>query len=422
MESPAPSDVTPPPAGRLERLAWCGFDFANSAYTTLIVTVAYPLRFAKTVVGDPDLADRWWAAGLALSQGIVLLAAPIVGAAADAKAAKKPFLLASWLVCAAGAAALTWPGQGAILAAWLLLVISNVAFAAGENLVAGFLPELAPPEEQGRLSGLGWAVGYCGGLLALVFAAMLAHRERAELIPLLTGAFMFAAGLPTFLLLRERAKPRPATGSFLRAAFADATLAWRERGRFPDLLRLLWSLFWQQAGVVIVISFAGLYGAGEIGLSEQELFVLFIVLQLAAALGATGFGRLQDRRGTRVALAAAVATWLVAVLLAVVAHGRGVFYVSAALSGAAMGGSQCVGRAAVGLFAPPGRAGAWFGLWGLATKAAGVAGLVAFAVARAAADRRLAMLATAGFFAVGLYVLRGVDEARGRAAAAESPP
>ncbi len=420
MVIPSPPKVVPP-ATRGERLAWCGFDFSNSAFTTIIITVAYPLYFAKVVVGDADRADLWWAAGLALSQLIVLLAAPIVGAVADAKAAKKRFLFVTWLGASLGAAGLSIPGPGQILAAWGVLVVANVAFAAGENLVAGFLPELAPPEEQGRLSGQGWAIGYFGGLFSLVFAKVLSDRGQLAEIPLMTAAFMLVAGLPTFLFLRERATPRPMTGPLLRTAFADATLAWRDRKRFPDLRSLLLSLFFQQAGVVIVISFAGLYGAEEIGLSASDLFVLFIVLQLAAALGAVLFGRLQDRRGTKRALAAAVIVWIASVLLAVGAPNREVFYLSGALSGAAMGGSQCVGRAAVGLFAPPGREGAWFGLWGLSTKAAGVVGLTAFFVIRSGTDRRMAMLSTVAFFVTGLLLLRAVEEARGRTAARENP-
>ena len=422
-DSAPPSAGPPsiPPATRGERLAWCGFDFSNSAFTTIIITVAYPLYFAGVVVGDAARADLWWSAGLALSQLIVLLAAPILGAVADEKAAKKRLLFVTWLGSSLGAAALSFPGAGQLLVAWGILVVANVAFASGENLVAGFLPELAPPEEQGRLSGLGWAIGYFGGLFSLVFAKLLSDRGLTSSIPLMTGVFMLVAGLPTFLFLRERAVPRPPTGPLLRTAFADATLAWRDRKRFPDLRRLLLSLFFQQAGVVIVISFAGLYGKNEIGLTESELFVLFIVLQLAAAGGAVLFGRIQDRTASKRALAAAVLVWIASVLLAVGAPNREVFYLSAALSGAAMGGSQCVGRAAVGLFAPPGREGAWFGLWGLSTKAAGVVGLLVFFVIRLGADRRMAMLSTVVFFVIGLLLLREVDEARGRAAARPAP-
>lgn len=421
--SGAPATDAPfPPATRAEKLAWCGFDFSNSAFTTIVVTVVYPLYFNKVVVGDPLRGEILWGHAQTLSQLCVLLLAPILGAIADARAAKKRLLAATWLLCSGGTALLTVAGGGDVALAWTTFVVANVAFAAGENLVAGFLPELAGPAEAGRLSGLGWAIGYFGGLASLGFALALSKSDLTRWIPLATAAFMLLAGIPTFALLRERARPKPRTAPLLRAAFADATLAWRDRRRFPDLRRLLLALFFAQAGVVVVIAFASLYGAQEFGLTEAELIVLFIVLQLAASVGAAGFGRWQDRRGSKPALGAAVALWIVAVLLAVFARNRETFYVAAALSGAAMGGSQATGRAMVGLFAPEGRAGAWFGLWGLATKAAGVVGPLAFTLALGSVGRRPAMLSTVAFFVAGLVALRTVDERRGRAAAAAETP
>lgn len=412
----------PGPAGRAERLAWCGFDFSNSAFTTIVVTVAYPLYFSKVVVGDAPRAERLWGLALAISQTLVLLTAPLVGAVADARAAKKRLLFATWLVCAAATAALSAAGTGAVAFAWTAFVVANVAFASGENLVAAFLPELAPPEEAGRLSGLGWAVGYFGGLGSLVVAQALAGADRADLVPVGAAAFMIVAGIPTFALLKERAVPRPTVGPFLRAAFADALLAWRERARFPDLGRLLAALFFQQAGVAVVIGFAGLYGQNEFGFTDRDLIGLFIVLQLAAAAGAAGFGRAQDRIGSKPALAGAVLTWCAAVLLAVVVEARPGFYAAGVLCGIAMGGSQATGRAMVGLFAPPGRAGAWFGLWGLATKGAGVVGPATFTLLLAGLPRRAAMGTTLAFFVVGLILLAGVREDRGRSAASSLPP
>jgi MFS transporter, UMF1 family len=414
--SDGPRPTVPPPTRR-ERLAWCGFDFANSSFTTAIVTVGYPYVFTNEVVGDPDRGAVLWLRVNALSLLVVLFAAPILGAWADLRARKKRFLFASSMVCIAGTAALSWCGPGAVLAACICFAVANVGFATGENLVAGFLPELAPPEEMGRLSGLGWSIGYFGGLCSLLLVVALDRLEANRWMPVAVAAFFLVAALPTFVLLRERATPRTGGRGIVRAAFRDAATAWRERRRLPDLFRLLWSLFFTQAGVATVVAFAALYAKEEYLLSRAESGYLFIGLQFAAAGGAFIFGRVQDRIGSRRTLFLALATWMTATALAVLSRSIGVFCVAAALTGAAMGGSQSAGRAMVGLFTPRGREGAWFGLWGVATKAAAVVGLVVTAALLDAVGRRTAMASLLVFFSAGALVLVKVNEARGRAAA-----
>jgi MFS transporter, UMF1 family len=406
-----------PKASRLEKAAWCGFDFANSSFTTVVVTAVYPLYFKRVVFEDAPGGEAAWGFANASSLVLVILTAPIVGAIGDLRARKKLLLLWTTLLCVAATASLSWCGAGAVVGAWTLFVLANLGFSSGENLVAGFLPELASPSEMGRLSGIGWSVGYFGGLGSLVVAFFLDKGGLERWIPLATALFFAAAATPTFLFLRERAIPRAPIGGALREAFSDVRRAYAERARFPDLRRLLQSLFFTQAGVATVITFAGLYAEGEFGMTTRDVALLFVALQLAAAGGAFVAGRIQDRLGSRATLLWSIGAWGLAVLLAVVAPKREVFYVAAALSGAAMGGSQTVGRAMVGVLTPRGSEGRWFALWGVATKAAAVAGLVVFSTLIAHVERRVAMTSLLIFFALGALKLRGVDEARGRSAA-----
>ncbi|MBI4602031.1 MAG: MFS transporter, partial [Planctomycetes bacterium] len=160
-----------PPASRREVLAWCFFDFANSSYTTMISTFTFALYFTKTVAREaglaPEAGDFLWGLGVAASQGIVLLTAPVVGAIADFSGSKKRFLFLSYLGCVLGTACLGLVGPGDVALGFTLFVVSNVFYSAGENLIAAFLPEITTPERMGRVSGLGWALGYLGGLGSL---------------------------------------------------------------------------------------------------------------------------------------------------------------------------------------------------------------------------------------------------------------
>ena len=426
MNLGAPLPQTPPPPRFREKLSWCLFDFANSSFTTVIVTVVFAQWFVSGIVGEQGWGglpgESWWAIAFAASQIVVIVTAPIVGAMADRLARTKTYLLRTWLVCVGATALLAIPGPGAVLLAMGLFMVANVAFSMGENIASGFLPELARPEEMGRLSGYAWAVGYVGGLLALVAARPFAE-DAPQITCLTTAGFFLLGGLPTFLFLRERARPRPLGPgrALVREAFAELRVTWRERRRFRDLFVLLGSILLVQGGVSAVILFSSVYAAKEIGLGGEDRILLFAGLQIAAALGAVTFGFLQDRIGSRFALGMSLVLWIVAAIGAwwspVAPDATAVFVAAAILAGAAMGASQSAGRALVGLFCPAGREAEWFGLWGLAMKTGAVLGSLLFGLVVSIADSRSAVLSTAALFLLGLTVLLGVNVARGRAAA-----
>ena len=151
-----------------EILAWCFFDFANSSFTTLIITIAFSVYFVKIVAGGSAVGDRLWGTGNAISQTLVLLTAPLVGAIADYSSRKKRFFFISYITCVIFTALLYFAVPGAVWFALALFIIANFAYSSGENLIASFLPEIAKPEDMGKISGLGWGLGYIGGLLCLL--------------------------------------------------------------------------------------------------------------------------------------------------------------------------------------------------------------------------------------------------------------
>jgi MFS transporter, UMF1 family len=407
---------THPAPTTLERASWCAFDFANSAFTTIIVTVVYPKVFVG-LASTNQRGEIGWAWALAVSQTVVVLLSPVVGALADQRACKKAFLAASWIACVVACGALSVTTSGPVAAAWLLVVVANIAFSFGENLVAAFLPELAPREQLGRLSGIGWAVGYFGGLLSLAVSLFLVKADAVAWVPAATAGFFLVAGLPTFLFLRERAVPRRGERLPIAAAFTETRRTFANRRAYPDLFRLLAVLFLEQAGVAVVVAFSAVYAQTRFGLAAEEVIVLFIGLQIAAAAGAALFGFIQDRIGGKRALLGTILTWLVAVTTTLAANDVPLFCVGAAIAGIAMGSSQASGRAMVGAFTPEARQGEWFGLWGLAMKSAAVVGLAAYALVREWGSMTAAMASTIVFFVLSLVVLGPIDEKRGIRAA-----
>ena len=147
--------------------AWSMYDFANSGYTTVVMTAVFSAYFVAGVAGNAHWATFAWTAALSVSYAAIVLSGPLVGAWADAHAAKKRLLLATTVGCVAFTALLSLSVPGTVALALVLIVLSNYFYGLGENLIAAFLPELADSRAMGRVSGWGWSFGYLGGLFSL---------------------------------------------------------------------------------------------------------------------------------------------------------------------------------------------------------------------------------------------------------------
>ena len=418
---------------RREIFSWAMYDFANSGYTTVVLTAVFSAYFVGVVAangaGRDGSATLLWTLATAIANGLILLSAPVIGAIADARASKKRFLAFTTIGCVASTALLALAGPGDVWLAMTLVIFSAYMFGSGENLIAAFLPEISKQEQMGRISGYGWTLGYLGGLLVLgiCLAVVMAGQARgataAQYVPitlLITAGAFALASLPTFLWLRERAVPRrsPGTG-YVRAGFAQLRRTFNEAHRFKDLTRFLVALMLYQCGVYTVIVLAAVYAQEAMGFSTFDNIVLILIVNFTAAAGAFTFGHVQDRLGSVPTLGITLLLWIAALVIAYFATERALFWLAANLIGLAMGSSQSAGRAVIGLFTPPARAAEFFGLWGFATKLAAIVGPLSygFITYLTHGNQRLAVLATTLFFVAGLVVLLSVNEKRGRAGA-----
>ena len=401
--------------------AWSMYDFANSAYTTVVITAVFGAFFVGGIAEGKPWATFAWTAALSVSYAAILLTGPLLGAWADAHAAKKPLLLATTVGCVIFTAALYYAGPGAVALSLALLIVSNYFFGAGENLIAAFLPELARSQAMGRVSGWGWSFGYLGGLAALgICLAYITSsgKPASATVPvtmLITAAFFAIAAAPTFLFLRERALPQPR----LDNPWARVRQTLREAQKYRDLKRFLICLLFYQAGITAVVALAAIYAEQAMKFTMQQTITLILVVNVTAALGAFGFGYLQDAIGHVRAVALTLVGWIVMVLIAGFSQTSASFWVAANLAGLCMGSAQAAGRAVVGYLAPPARLAEFFGLWGLAVKAASIFGPLTYGAVTwiFAGNHRLGIFATGIYFVIGLVLLRGIDIERGRAAA-----
>lgn len=417
---------------RREVFGWAMYDFANSGYTTVVLTAVFNAYFVGVVAGKAGWATLAWTLALGLSNVLVMLTMPTLGAWADLHAAKKRLLAFSTLGCVLATAALAFAGPGDLAWAVVAIVLSNLFFSWGEALTAAFLPELARPHSMGRVSGWGWSFGYFGGMLTLglglahVLSAQQAGQTAAQFVPVtmwITAGVFALAALPTFWLLQERARPQVNTSSpglpGWRASLARLKKTWDEASHFADFRWLLACAAAYQAGIAVVITLAAVYAEQALGFAQIDTMMLVFLVNIASAIGAFGWGYVQDSLGHRRALALTLWGWVLMVVLAAAATSRPLFWVAAVIAGLCMGSSQSAGRALAGLLAPADRLAEFFGLWSFAVRLAAIIGPVTYGLITwvSAGNHRLAIVSTGGFFLLGLWLLRRVDVARGVQAA-----
>ncbi len=423
-------DALNPGVGRREVFGWAMYDFANSGYTTVVITAVFAAYFVNGVAGNAPWATFAWTLALSISYAIVMLTMPTLGAYADLRGAKKRVLMITTAGCVLGTALLALAQPGTVMLAMLLVIVSNAFYNYGESLTAAFLPELARPEAYGKVSGWGWGFGYFGGMLALgiclgyVLWAQKQGIAAAQFVPvtmLITAALYGAASLVTFWLLRERAQPNPQAlrEGGLRASLHRLQHTFAEARRYRDFMWLLGCGVFYQGGVAVAIALAAIYAESVIGFQPQETMVLIFVLNLAAAGGAFSWGYLQDRIGHKPALGITLVGWIAVCAIAAASQTKGQFWWAAGISGLCMGSSQSAGRAMAGLFAPPKQLAEFYGLWTFAIRLSSIIGPLTFGAITWATggNQRLAILSTAVMFVLGLATLFKVDVRRGREAA-----
>jgi len=413
------------------------FDFANSGYTTVVLTAVFNAYFVSVVAGsgtDHDgRATLLWTLATSAANVLVLLTAPVIGAIADHGACKKLFLGWTTVGCVVFTGLLATVGPGDIATGMILLALSAFMFHTGEDLIAGFLPEIASEKDMGRVSGYGWALGYVGGLMVLgicllyINHAQAQGRDAPDFVPVtmvITALAFGLAAVPTFVWLKERAIPQPlwSLTQSVRIGFGRVRDTLGHVRHYRDLFRFLVTLSVYYCGIYTVIVLAAIYAQQVMGFGTQETIVMILVVNVTAAAGALGFGLVQDRLGSVPTLVATLLIWILALVVAFATESRQAFWVVANLVGIALGSSQSAGRALIGLFSPKERSAEFFGLWGLAGKLASVIGPLGygFVAYLTQGNHRLALLSTGVFFIAGLLLLLTVSEERGREAARKS--
>lgn len=393
------------------------YDFANSSYTTIVITAVYAAYFTRHLAGGQPWAVMLWTCTLGASNAVVLASSPALGRIADRRFGKKGPLA----ICTIGCVGLTTAlasGLGQSLAAAVALTFGSYVFYSwGEVFMSAFLPELAQRESIGRVSGWGWAWGYVGGMAAL--GGCLAYVQWAQRhgvaathyvpVTVAISALFYAAGaVLTFALLRDRRTQRVADDVLDLHSLRPLAVLAQLRSE-PGVLRFLAAGVCFQAGVGVAITSASIYAQDVMGFAPSETIELLFLVSIAAAGGALLWGHAQDRWGHRRVILLALVLWLLACALVAFTSSREAFWAACALAGACMGSVQSAARAAMACFIPPRREAEYYGLWAMASKLAFIVGPILYGAASwGLHDLRQATAVPTLLFVAAIGLLQGV--------------
>lgn len=398
--------------------SWAAFDFANSGYTTVVLTAVFNAYFVGVICGEASWATLLWTSIIAASNILAIVCMPLIGAATDLKANKKFWTVLMSLLCILGTVGLAFTGSGTVWLAVIMVIVSNFAYNIGETLNSAFLPEIADEKSMGKVSGWGWSFGYCGGLLTLglSLAVVLFMQSKGagaeDYVPytmIITAAVFLVAALPLALWLKERAQPRTEAAFWTLVKQSQASLieTFKSLPQHKNFAWLVASGLSFQGGIAVVVTLAAVYADQAMGFTPDETILLVLLVNITAAIGAFAFGYVEDRIGHKNALIVTLLIWIAMVGVAYFAQTKPIFWIAANLAGIAMGSSQSAGRALVGVLAPPKDRAAFYSFWNMALWVANIIGPMTYGYITWLTDndQRLALLCTGLFFVVGLILL-----------------
>jgi len=417
-------------ADRKALFGWTMYDFANSAFTTLIVTFIYATYFTKAIAPDEITGTTLWSRAVTVSALAVAILSPFFGALADHNGRRKRYLLICTLIAVICAAMLYLPLPGQIMAALVWFTLGNIAFEMGCVFYNSFLPDLAPLEKIGSLSGIGWGLGYVGGLAAM-FLAMISMvnpetpwfgltRELGQNIRatnLLVAVWFGLFSLPMFLLVKE-SRPQPDTSLSLTAIFARLAATFREVKHYKQVFRFLLARLIYNDGLITIFAFGGIYAAGTFGFTFQEIMLFGIALNITAGIGAFTFGFCDDRLGGRATVLISIGGLIIASIITLSTSSKIWFWAAGILVGIFSGPNQSASRSLLARMTPPRKESEFFGFFAFSGKFTAFLGPLALGILTDFfQSQRAGMSIVLVLFVIGGLLLLKVDEQEGIEAA-----
>ena len=412
------------------------YDFANSSFANNVTTFIYAAFFTKVIAENEIVGTTLWSRGVGVIMLIVALLSPPLGALADQGGYRKRFLMFATLLAVIFTALLYFPQQGQVTFAIAIYIIACICFEMGTVFYNAFLPDIAPPERIGRISGQAWGVGYFGGLLSMAvlmvgfisaetpwFGLSKETHEHIRATNIGVAIWFAIFSLPAFFYLPEPPARQTGGKPGLIASYRRILQTFRELQRYREIFKLLLARLVYNDGLVTVFAFGGIYASGTFGFTFEEVLFFGIIVNIAAGIGAWCFGYLDDRLGGKLTIQITLIGFVIAATIAVVPQEKIWFWIAGILVGLFAGPNQSASRSLMGRFVPQNKETEFYGFYAFSGKATAFLGpLLMGVLTQAFQSQRIGMATVGLFFIVGGLLLRTVDEQKGIRMGREKTP
>tara|TARA_S200000501_G_C20872196_1_gene764842 strand:- start:11036 stop:12289 length:1254 start_codon:yes stop_codon:yes gene_type:complete len=406
-------------------ISWCFYDFGNSAFTTLVVTFIYSTYFTTSIAENEIDGTFLWSNGIAISAIIVALFSPLLGAIADKGGYRKQLLAITTFSSVLATALLFFPIKGQVLFSLTLFIIANVNFELGGVFYNSYLPEIVDKKKIGRISGYGWGLGYCGGLICMLIA-MLAFispddpcfgfskdtGSNIRATNLLVGIWFLFFTLPAILFLEDKkVHPRKNFSLLLSTSIQELKTTFNEIRNYNNTVRFLIARLIYNDGLITIFAFGAVYAAGTFDFTFNEIMIFGIVLNVAAGLGALSMGYLDDILGGKRTIQISLIGLIFATILAVFTESKSLFWLSGIIIGLFAGPNQSASRSFMGRLTPNDKINEFYGFFAFSGKLTSFLGpLILGLLTKYFSSQRIGVSVVFFFFFVGLIMISRVKE------------
>ncbi|HDZ61580.1 MAG TPA: MFS transporter [Nitrospirae bacterium] len=392
---------------------WALYDFANSVFPAVITATIFSIYYATYIVGnETGLGDLWWGRVISVSMLFVALTSPLLGSVADRAGMRKKMLFFYTYLCVISVSLFITIDQGMILWGFVLAVLANIGFEGALVYYNAYLPDIAPPDRQGLVSGIGFGVGYAGSIVGLLIALPLVQNNHFNFLWLAVAAFFLVFSLPSlFGLPADKRTDRTIIQASVDGLTGFKDLVndvWKQH----NLRRFLLAFFVYIDGINTTIYFSAIFAATTLGFSPQELIYLFLVIQISALAGAFALAKPTDVWGAKKVITLTLILWTLISFSAYFVNSKTVFFMIAVLAGTGLGAVQAASRALMSALIPAGKEAEMFGFYAFCGKSSSVIGPLIFGGISYAlgGNQRVAILSVSIFFLVGLILLQRVED------------
>jgi len=402
-------------------LYWSLYDFANTSYMVLIMTIAFAVYFTEVIVGSENvLRDFYWGLSISISMLIVALLSPVLGAISDRSFLRMRFLIISTVICLIFTSLLAVLGSGMIAFAVIFFILANIGYQSSSIFYDSLLPVISEPHNVGRISGFGFGMGYLGAFFAVGFSyPIFIIAEKAGDISFLRYSFLVCSvfflifAMPLFIKIRESRAVAENMGfkALSKYGFSKVFSTFRSYKVHKNVFRFMFAFFLYSNALVIMAFFVAIFARTTYGFKISEIAVLFLFAQIPAVIGSFVFGFVADRIGPKRTIIITLGLWLVIITLALVGKTKPLLYIVALLSGFTSPSTFASSRALMSLLVKKDEEIEFFGLYGLFAKLSSITGPLIFGlISSVTGNQRIAMSAVIVFLLAGIFVILGVKE------------